>query len=71
MARVNVDGESEEVTAMVRHYGSNRWCSNEGKLECMQEEIDNVRGILGRFLNAIADKKVFTDEELLMIIRGH
>ena len=60
------------VTHLVERYGSDR--SNgcgEGKIESMETEIRNTRAILARLIDKIADKRIFTDEELVEIIRGY
>lgn len=68
MAKAIVDRDREEIVDLVERYGRYRWSDNIGQLEELAAEIRLTRGILARFLDAAAEKGVFSEEELARII---
>jgi len=71
MATTIVDRDREEVIELVEKYGRCRWNDSIRKIEELGVEIANTRGILARVLNAVADKGMFSEDELAKIIRGY
>lgn len=64
-------GKRLEMTApeLVDLYGSDRWGSS-GQIETVKSGLDNTRAILGRLIEALSDKGLLTDDEVLKVIRG-
>lgn len=71
MATAIVDRDREEITDLVEEYGRYRWSDDIGQIEELKAEIANTRGILARFLDAVADRGMFSEDELAKIIRGY
>ena len=71
MAAIIMDRDREEVVDLVEEYGRDRWNESRGQVEELKEEVKNIRGILARLVNAVADKAILSEEELVRIIRGY
>jgi len=71
MAKID-DGVDNEVDVedLVLQHSSCRW-DNEGVLEDTRESLKNVRMILARLIDKLADKGTFANDELMVIIRGY
>lgn len=63
-------GDEDDVEEFVLQHSSCRW-DNEGVLEDTRESLKNTRMILARLIDKIAEKNVFTNDELVYIIRGY
>ena len=67
---ITIDGKTESVEDWVEEFGNDLW-GETGALERTREEIKNTRAILARLMEALAEKQLFTQDELVEIIRGY
>lgn len=71
MTNIDIDGRSEPVLDLVYKHANGNSVYNPGCIEQLELEIDRTRSILARLLNVAAEKQLFTDAELVVIIRGY
>lgn len=44
---------------------------SDGQIEIVKSELDDLKNIVARFIEAICDKGMLTEEEIVTIVRGY